>query len=323
MREGEKVTSLELFFDLVFVLALTQCTALMVHENSWAGVGKGLLVLAVMWWSWCGYAWLTSVVDPEEGAVRLVIFAAMAALLVGRAVRAGRVRVRRAAVRVRLRGRARRDIALFTIASRDDDALRRSVSGLAWSTAVGVGLLVLAASPQGRSDRPLVPCDRARHRGPYMFGIEGWKLVPEHFRAPRRDHHHRARRVDRGHRGRRERERRRGRSSAPRCSVSSSRARSGWLYFDVVAIAAERRLVRAGAGRRERNAIARDSYSYLHFPMVAGIALIAVGMKQTLAHVSAPLGVVAASAMLGGAAMYLLAHVAFRWRNMHTSPGTG
>jgi low temperature requirement protein LtrA len=79
LREGEKITSLELFFDLVFVLALTQCTALMVHEDSWAGVGKGLLVLGVMWWSRVGYTWLTSVVDPEEGSVRLAIFAAMAA----------------------------------------------------------------------------------------------------------------------------------------------------------------------------------------------------------------------------------------------------
>ena len=90
-----------------------------------------------------------------------------------------------------------------------------------------------------------------------------------------------------------------------------------WLYFDVVAIVATRRLAKALPGR-ERNEIARDSYSYLHFPMVAGIALVAVGMKQTLAHVSDPLGVVTASAMLGGAVMYLLAHVAFRWRNLHT-----
>ena len=90
-----------------------------------------------------------------------------------------------------------------------------------------------------------------------------------------------------------------------------------WLYFDVVAIVAARRLMKASPGR-ERNEIARDSYSYLHFPMVAGIALVAVGMKQTLAHVTTPLGVVSASAMLGGAALYLLAHVAFRWRNIHT-----
>src|SRR3954451_22179419 len=82
MREGETVTPLELFFDLVFVLALTQCTALMAHEPTWEGLAKGLLVLAVLWWAWVGYAWLTSVVDPEEGLVRIAIFASMAALLV-------------------------------------------------------------------------------------------------------------------------------------------------------------------------------------------------------------------------------------------------
>ena len=82
MREGETVTPLELFFDLVFVLALTQCTALMAEQPTWEGLAKGLLVLGVMWWAWVGYAWLTSVVDPEEGAVRISIFAAMAALLI-------------------------------------------------------------------------------------------------------------------------------------------------------------------------------------------------------------------------------------------------
>src|SRR5271154_2144768 len=78
----ERVTPLELFFDLVFVLAITQCTSLMADEPTWAGVGKGLLVLGVLWWAWAGYAWLTSVIDPEEGSVQLLIFAATAALLV-------------------------------------------------------------------------------------------------------------------------------------------------------------------------------------------------------------------------------------------------
>src|SRR5436309_1390089 len=82
LREGERVMPLELFFDLVFVLAITQCTALMSHEPTWAGLAKGMLVLGVLWWSWVGYAWLTSVVDPEEGAVRFAIFGAMAAVLV-------------------------------------------------------------------------------------------------------------------------------------------------------------------------------------------------------------------------------------------------
>src|SRR5919108_5811567 len=82
LREGERVMPLELFFDLVFVLAITQCTALMADHPTWEGLAQGVLVLGVLWWSWTGYAWLTSVVDPEEGAVRIAMFAAMAALLI-------------------------------------------------------------------------------------------------------------------------------------------------------------------------------------------------------------------------------------------------
>jgi low temperature requirement protein LtrA len=83
-----------------------------------------------------------------------------------------------------------------------------------------------------------------------------------------------------------------------------------------VALVAERRLSNAAPGR-ERNTIARDSFSYLHLPMVAGIVLVALGLKKTLEHVDDPLKVVPAVALLGGTAVYLLAHVAFRWRNVH------
>jgi low temperature requirement protein LtrA len=90
-----------------------------------------------------------------------------------------------------------------------------------------------------------------------------------------------------------------------------------WLYFDVVALVAARRLERAPPGR-EQNEMARDSYSYLHFPMVAGIVLVALGMKKTLGDVEEPLEVVPAFALLGGLAMYLLAHVGFRYRHIRT-----
>src|SRR5205823_14437889 len=89
-----------------------------------------------------------------------------------------------------------------------------------------------------------------------------------------------------------------------------------WLYFDVVALVAARRLSNAAEGR-ERNEIARDSFSYLHFPMVAGIVLLALGLKKTLAHVEDPLKLVPAVALLGGPALSLLAHVAVRWRKVH------
>lgn len=90
-----------------------------------------------------------------------------------------------------------------------------------------------------------------------------------------------------------------------------------WLYFDVVARVAERKLSRAAVGD-EQNEMARDSYSFLHLPMVAGIVLVALGMKKTLGGVGEPLKLVPAAAMLGGSAMYLLAHVAFRYRNIQT-----
>jgi low temperature requirement protein LtrA len=88
-----------------------------------------------------------------------------------------------------------------------------------------------------------------------------------------------------------------------------------WLYFDVVALVAARRLANAAPGR-ERNEVARDSFSYLHFPMIAGIVLIALGLKKTVSHEADPLELVPTVALLGGGALYLLAHVAFRLRNV-------
>jgi low temperature requirement protein LtrA len=89
-----------------------------------------------------------------------------------------------------------------------------------------------------------------------------------------------------------------------------------WAYFDVVAIVAARRFQLARGPEQAR--IARDSYTYLHTPMVAGIILFALGAKKTLAHVGDPLDAVPAFGLYGGVAMYLLAHVAFRLRNVHS-----
>ena len=80
-QREQRVTPLELFFDLVFVYALTQVTQLMAHDATWPGVGGGLLVLAALWWAWSGYAWLTNALEPEAGAVRAGMFGAMAAML--------------------------------------------------------------------------------------------------------------------------------------------------------------------------------------------------------------------------------------------------
>ena len=318
LREGERVMPLELFFDLVFVLALTQCTALMSDHPTWDGLAQGLLVLGVLWWSWVGYAWLTSVVDPEEGAVRIAIFAAMAAFLLAAlcvpqafgglafefALAYGLVRAGQ--------------IALFMLASRGDPALRRSIIGLAVSSAIGVGLLVAASALDGIAQGALWALALLLDMGgPYLFGSEGWKLVPEHFA----ERHGLIIIIALG-------------ESIVAIGVGAEvgltvgvaaaavlgiglAAAQWWTYFDVVALVAARRLAQAPEGR-ERNEMARDSYSYLHFPMVAGIILLALGLKKILGDVGDPLKVVPAFALLGGLAIYLLGHVAFRYRHVHT-----
>jgi low temperature requirement protein LtrA len=316
MREGERVTPLELFFDLVFVLALTQCTTLMERTPTWEGLVKGLLVLGMLWWSWTGYAWLTSVVDPEEGAVRLAMFAAMAAFLVAALCVPGAFGSEALLFACAYAAVRAAHVALFMIASREDSGLRRSVIGLSGSTSLGVGLLLAAAFTGGALQLSLWGLALLLDLGgPLLFGIEGWKLVPGHFA----ERHGAIVIIALG-----ESVVAIGIGERPTIGAGvvlaavlgmAIAAALWWAYFDVVAIVAGRRLARAAPGR-ERNEIARDSYSYLHLGMVAGIALLAVGIKRTLLAVDDPLKLVPAVALLGGAALYLLAHVAFRLRNM-------
>ena len=76
-----RVTPLELFFDLVFGFALTQVTAMLAADATWPGLVRGLLVLGALWWAWAAYAWLTNEVSGEDGRARLVVFGAMAAMI--------------------------------------------------------------------------------------------------------------------------------------------------------------------------------------------------------------------------------------------------
>lgn len=314
-----RVKPLELFFDLVFVLAITQVTALMSHQPTWAGLAKGLLVMALLWWSWVGYAWLTSVVDPEEGAVRFAMLGAMGGLIVVALCvpesfgdRALLFAVAYMLVRLL-------QAVLLLLSDPDDANLRRAtLTGLLPSTLLASALIIggtfLTTEGQAALWALAIVIDFG---GPFLFGQDGWKIVPGHFA----ERHGLILIIALG-------------ESIVAIGVGAEGLEIGagevlaavggvaiagalwWLYFDVVALVAERRLSHAEPGR-EQNGIARDSYSYLHLPMVVGIVLAALGLKKTLAHVEDPLKLIPAVALMGGLAMYLLAHVAFRWRNVH------
>ena len=319
LRDDDRVSPLELFFDLVFVLALTQCTALMADDPTWTGLAKGVAILAVLWWSWVGYTWACSVVNPEEGTVRLVLFTAMAGLLVVALCVPGAFGDD-ALVFALAYGLVRyMQVGVLLVGSRGDPGLRHSTAGLAVSTTIGTGLLVAASFTDGTLQGALwavaIVLDVG---GPLLIDSSGWRLEPEHFA----ERHGLILIIALGESivaiG----------VGAEVVGVTASvvaaavagialAAALWWLYFDVVALVAARRLHNAAEGR-ERNEIARDSFSYLHFPMVAGIVLLALGLKKTIEHTDDPLKLVPAAALLGGTAIYLLAHVAFRWRNIHT-----
>jgi low temperature requirement protein LtrA len=312
------VSPLELFFDLVFVLAITQCTQLMANDPSWTGVFRGLLILALLWWAWGGYSWLTSVLDPEDDAVRVGIFGVMIALLIASICLPGAFDDLGLEFAIAYGVVRYGHLFLFYLASRDDPDLRRSVAGLTVGSTIGVGLLIVGSlfdpGVQAAIWSVALALDLLE---PYLFGSEGWKLMPGHF-AERygliilialgesivaigigADVRLTA-----------------GIAAAAALGVIVTAA-MWWIYFDVVALAAGRRLEESEPGRLQ-NELARDSYSYIHYLMVAGIVLVALGFKKTLGHVDDPLKTVPAAALLGGVALYLLGHVAFRYRHVRT-----
>lgn len=320
-RDGAAVTPLELFFDLVFVLAITQCTGLMESGHGWRTVVQGLLVLGVLWWSWVGYAWLTSVVDPDDWLPRIVMFVAMAAMLVialcvpqsfddraiGLTLAAGYAVVRAA------------HIGLFAIASTDDPDLRRAVTYLGCGATVGVSLVAVAALLDGWAQGLVwfvaLAIDMAV---PFLFGSEGWRLEPHHFA----ERHGLIVIIALG-------------ESIVALGAGATAGLSAdvvaaavigmvlaagmwWTYFDVGSVLAARRLADTPPGR-ERNEMARDGYSFLHYPIVAGVVLVALSLEHVLHHVAAPMDGVAAGALGGGLALFLGGQVAFKLRLTGTS----
>jgi low temperature requirement protein LtrA len=313
----ERVTPLELFFDLVFVFAITQVTGLVSDDPTWSGLAKGLVVLGVLWWAWAAYAWLTNTIDPDEGIVRLAMLGAMAAMLIASLAvpdvfddDALLFACAYALVRVA-------HLVLYAVAARGDRDFLEAVAKLAVGSAVGVGLLFVAAGMDGPAQTTVWAIALVGDLlGAFISGGRGWHLSAGHFA----ERHGLIVIIALG-------------ESIVALGLGATNDLSAgvvtaaflglavafalwWAYFDVVAIVAERRLRETTGDAQLR--MARDSYSYLHLPMVAGIVLFAVGVKKTLGHIGDPLEVVPAVALCGGLAMYLVAHVLFRLRNVHS-----
>jgi low temperature requirement protein LtrA len=314
-RDDEhQVTPLELFFDLVFVFAMTQVTSLLADDPTWGGVLRGMLVLAALWWAWAAYAWLTSATDVDEGGVRLTMLASMGGMLVVALAVPGAfgddaVLFGAAYLLVRLL-----HLVLSAIVARDDPDRRGALLRYAPTALSGASLLVLAGFLEGNERIALwIVALTIDYLGPVVIGVGGgWRVAPEHFA----ERHGLILLIALGE------------------SIIAIGVGAGfelvtgvivgavlgivvvsslwWLYFDVAAIFARRRLQQARGLDLHR--LALHSYSYLHLPMVAGVVLFALGLKTTLADIGEALDAVPAVGLCGGAALYLLGHIAFLFR---------
>jgi low temperature requirement protein LtrA len=308
-NDEHRVTPLELFFDLAFVFGFTQVTSLLVDDPSWGGVFRGMLVLAALWWAWTGYAWFTSTLDVDEGGVRLAMLAAMAAVLF---------------VALAVPGAFGDDAVLFGLAyfvvraihlvlyanvSRDDPDLRGALLRIVPSELLGASLLVVAAFLDGDARIAMwVVALTVDYLGPAFTNLEGWRIAPEHFA----ERHGLVILIALGESiiaigvGT-------GLEIVPKVMLGAGLgivvvSALWWLYFDVAAIFQRTRLLQATGVEQAR--LALSSFSYLHLPMVAGVVLFAFGLEDALHHIDEELDTVPAVALCGGAALYLLGHVA-------------
>jgi low temperature requirement protein LtrA len=313
----KRVAPLELFFDLVFVFALTQITYLMSENPTWEGLGQGMLVLAALWWAWGAYAWLTNYIDTEQDRERLLMLGAMAAMLVA-ALATPHVFGDDALI-FGIAYAGVRWLHIFIFAEANEHVDTATAVRVLARTALPAPLLLIGAAFLDGSAQALIwiVALSIDFGGPFVFGVRGFRVSAGHF----------AERfgliviialgesivaIGAGIAGV---ELDTGLVVAAVFGVALSAA-LWWAYFDMTALLSEEHFRRLQG--EERLLVARDAYSYLHLPLIAGILLVALGVKKTLGHVDEPLKTVPAVALFGGMALYYAANVAFRLRIAHT-----
>ncbi|MEU8884208.1 low temperature requirement protein A [Streptomyces hydrogenans] len=334
--DDHAVTPAELFFDLVFVYAITQVTALMATAPSPVRMVGGMVVLALLWWCWCCFAWLGNVVRADSGALFGVLVTVMAVVLIVSfavpEVFADEPGGLPAALLFVLCYGAVRVLHLvsYWVSAPGDAALRRTLRRTALvSVLPPLALLLTGSAYTGRTQLLLwLGAVAVDYGGIYVTGSSGWRVnSPGHFA----ERHGLIVIIALGESivamGV-------GVSGFPLTVAVLGAATAGlllsaslwWLYFRRLGEAAEHRL--AGLDGDDRTRFARDAYTFLHLPLVAGVVLCALGMKKVLQQVAdtghyglaEPLHGVVAWSLTGGVGVYLLGAAALAWRSTGRPP---
>src|SRR5919107_1103701 len=319
---SQRVSTLELFYDLVFVFAITQVSHLLLEHLTWAGAGQALIVLLAVWWSWNYTTWTTNELDTETISVRLLLLALMLVSLLmavanpdGFGEHALLFAVSYVAVQV---GRH----VFLTFVAAEPRTIERERAGriLTWFVAAGV-LWIAGALVDGPARVALWLAALALDYGAplVLFWVPGrprlegatWDVGTEHF----------AERfglfiilalgesiVLTG-------------ATTSESDLTSATilafvmaflasASIWWLYFTSVARVGEHYL----AVSEDRTTLARDAYTYLHVVFAAGIIMTAVGDELVIAHPTEVLPPQEVTAVAAGPAIYLVALTLFGYR---------
>jgi low temperature requirement protein LtrA len=312
-RDESRVSTIELFFDLVFVFAITQITGALTEAPTAESIVRAVLVFAVLWWAWGAFAWLTNTVPTGEPLPRLVVLAAMGAMLVTALAVPHAFDESAIAFALGYLVVMALHTALFLLAAENPAVARRAILRLAPTNLGAALILVIAGLTDGGPQTALwVAAIVVCYAGPYVTGVAGFTVHPGHF-------------VERhglivlialgesvvaiGAGG----------------DITVDWALAGtalvvmalivglwWAYFDHDAATGERALVAVDGPERAR--MARDVYSYLHIPLVLGVVLAAVGIHEALVHPDEPLDPVFAAAFAGGIVLFYGGLAAIRLR---------
>jgi low temperature requirement protein LtrA len=318
----QRATNLELFYDLVFVFAITQISHLLLTHLTWEGVGQSVLVLLVVWWSWNYTTWVTNELDPDSIAVRVLLIGLMlAAFAMAIAIpgafgdRALLFAASYVAIQVGRHG-------FLTFVAAEPGTIERERAGRILTWFVAAGVLWIAGALAGGTARTVLwlAALTLDYGAPFaLFWVPGrprlhndaWEVEVSHF----------AERfqlfviIALG-------------ESIVITGVTTSgleldaarttafvlaflgTAALWWLYFNSVAALTARNLETAV----DRTAIARDVYTYLHVLMIAGVIVTAVGDEIVIAHPTDELSSAELAAVVAGPALYLLAQALIRLR---------
>ena len=320
--DDNRASALELFYDLVFVFAITQVSHLLLEHLTWEGAAQSAVCLLVVWWAWNYTTWFTNELEPTALAVRLVVIGLMLgslllAIAIPDAFGAHGLLFAGAYVAMQV---GRQSFLTFVASQPGTMEARRSGRILIWFAVAGALWLAGGVAEDGLRWALwlaalgldyLAPLVRYRVPGLSPLGMDAWEVETSHF----------AERfqlfviIALG-------------ESIVITGVTTSEgeldtavivafalaflatAAFWWLYFDYVARIAERRLELA----ENRTQLARDAYTYLHVVLIAGVIVAAVGDELVIAHPTDELPGPELAAVVAGPVLYLLGHVALRLR---------